>query len=41
MSKKIKAIVQLGPLKLEKVSVTPDMAERINPAARGLALGGT
>jgi hypothetical protein len=41
MSKKIKAIVQLGPLKLDKVSITPDMAERINPAARVMALGGT
>jgi hypothetical protein len=41
MSKKIKAIVQLGPLKLEKVSITPDMAERINPAARVMALAST
>jgi hypothetical protein len=41
MSKKIKASVQLGPLKLDKVSITPDMALRINPAARLIALGTT
>ncbi len=41
MSKKIKAIVQLGPLRLDKVTITPDMAERINPAARVMALGNT
>jgi hypothetical protein len=34
MSKRIKATVQLGPLKLDKVSITPDMASRINPGAR-------
>jgi len=39
MSKKIKATVQLGPAKLEKVSITPEMAARVNPAARALALG--
>jgi hypothetical protein len=34
MSKKMKASVQLGPLKLDKVIISPDMASRINPAAR-------
>jgi hypothetical protein len=34
MSKKIKASVQLGPLKLDKVTITPDMASRINPTAQ-------
>jgi hypothetical protein len=38
MSKKIKASVQLGPLKLDKVSITPDMATRLNPAARAISL---
>jgi hypothetical protein len=38
MGKKMKASVQLGPLKVEKVSVTPEMAERINPAARAISL---
>lgn len=33
MSKKIKASVQLGPVKLDKVSITPEMAARLNPAA--------
>lgn len=33
MSKKMKATVQLGPLTLEKVVITPDMASRISPAA--------
>ena len=41
MSKKMRAVVQLGPLKLEKVNITPEMAERINPAARALSLGAT
>jgi hypothetical protein len=41
MSKKIKASVQLGPLKLYKVSITPDMASRISPAARVISLGAT
>jgi hypothetical protein len=41
MSKKIKATVRLGPLQLDKVSITPDMAARINPAARAIALGST
>jgi hypothetical protein len=41
MSKKIKASVQLGPLKLEKVTITPDMAARIDPAARMISLGTT
>jgi hypothetical protein len=39
MSKKIKASVQLGPLKLGKVSITPEMAGRISPAARAISLG--
>jgi hypothetical protein len=39
MSKKIKATVQLGPTNLQKVSITPEMAMRINPAARAVALG--
>ena len=39
MSKKIKAWVRLGPLELEKVSITPDMAARISPGARLIALG--
>ncbi|HEX3103060.1 MAG TPA: hypothetical protein VHQ22_01330 [Terriglobales bacterium] len=41
MSKKIKATVQLGPTNLEKVSITPEMAMRMNPAARAVALGTT
>jgi hypothetical protein len=41
MSKKVKATVQLGPLRLDKVIITPDMALRINPAARMMALGTT
>jgi len=32
MSKKMKATVQLGSQKLDKVSITPDMVSRINPA---------
>jgi hypothetical protein len=39
MGKKIKAIVQLGPLKLDKVTITSDMGARINPAVRALPLG--
>lgn len=39
MSKKIKAAVQLGPLRLTKVTITPEVAARINPAARAIALG--
>jgi hypothetical protein len=39
MSKKIKATVQLGALKLDKVSISPDMAARINPATRIISLG--
>jgi hypothetical protein len=34
MSKKIRACVQLGPLMLEKVTITPEMAARINPAVQ-------
>ncbi|HEY6301998.1 MAG TPA: hypothetical protein VIX14_02925 [Terriglobales bacterium] len=41
MSKKVKATVQLGPLKLAKAIITPDMALRINPAARVVAPGTT
>jgi hypothetical protein len=41
MSKKLKAIVQLGPLKLDKVIITPDMASRINPAVRVTSFGAT
>jgi len=41
MSKKIKATVRLGPLQLDRVSITPEMAARINPAARAIALGST
>jgi hypothetical protein len=41
MSKKIRASVQLGPLKLEKVIITPDMAARIDPTARTISLGAT
>jgi hypothetical protein len=37
MSKKIRASVQLGPSRLEKVSITPEMAERINPGSRVIA----
>jgi hypothetical protein len=39
MSKKIKATVQLGPLKLDKVTITPEMAARISPAARLMSFG--
>jgi len=39
MSKKINASVRLGPVTLEKVSITPEMAMRINPAARAIAPG--
>jgi hypothetical protein len=41
MSKKIKAAVQLDPLKLDKVIITPDMASRISPAARLMSFGNT
>jgi hypothetical protein len=41
MSKKIRASVQLGPVTLKKVSITSDMAARINPAAGMIALGAT
>jgi len=33
MSKKLKASVQLGPLKLAKVTITPEMAARMDPTA--------
>ena len=39
MSKKLKASVQLGPLKIERVTITPDMAARMDPTARIVALG--
>jgi hypothetical protein len=41
ISKKVKAIVQLGPLKLDKVSITPDMASRISPTARLMSFSTT
>jgi hypothetical protein len=41
MSKKIKASVQLGPVMLAKVTITPEMAARINPAAAVMAFGAT
>jgi hypothetical protein len=41
MSKKIKATVQLGPTNLQKVSITPEMAMRIYPGVRAVALGTT
>ena len=37
MSKKMKASVQLGMLKLEKVTITPDMAARMDPTARTIS----
>jgi len=39
MSKKIKASVRLGALTIPKVSITPDMAARIDPALRAMSLG--
>jgi hypothetical protein len=41
MSKKLKASVQLGPLKLDKVTITPDMAARMDPTARAISVGHT
>jgi len=41
MSKKIKASLQLGPLKLDKVTITPDMAARIDPTVRMMSLSTT
>ena len=41
MSKKIRASVQLGPQALQKVTVTQEMAARINPGVRAIALGST
>ena len=41
MSKKLKASVQLGPLKLDKVTIAPEMAERIDPTVRMISLGAT
>jgi uncharacterized membrane protein (UPF0136 family) len=41
MSKKLKASVQLGPLKLDKVTITPDMAARMDPTARAISVGRT
>jgi len=41
MSKKIKATVQLGPLRLDKVTITPEMASRISPGARLMSFGTT
>jgi len=39
MSKKVKATVQLGPLRLDKVTITPEMASRISPTARLMSFG--
>jgi hypothetical protein len=41
MSKKMKATVQLGPVRLDKVTITPEMALRINPAAQLMSFGVT
>jgi hypothetical protein len=41
ISKKIKATVQLGLVKLDKVTITPDMASRISPTARLMSFGST
>jgi hypothetical protein len=41
MSKKIKASLQLGALKLASVTITPEMAERIDPTVRAILLGAT
>jgi hypothetical protein len=41
MSKKIKATVQLGSVTLNKVTIAPEMATRIDPAAQLIALGST
>jgi uncharacterized protein YjeT (DUF2065 family) len=38
MSKKIKATIQLGAQKLEKIMITPDMAARIGPLTSMMAL---
>jgi hypothetical protein len=41
MSKKMKASVQLGPLKLDRVTITPEMMSRISPTARLVSFGAT
>ena len=41
MSKRIKATIQLGPLRLDKVVITPEMALRISPTARLMSFGTT
>jgi hypothetical protein len=41
IGKKIKASMQLGPLKLDNVIITPEMAGRISPAARAISLSTT
>jgi hypothetical protein len=41
MSKKMKASVQLGPTTLIKVTISPDMALRMNPSAAASALAAT
>jgi hypothetical protein len=41
MSKKIKATIQMGPVRLDKVTITPEMASRISPAARLMSFGTT
>jgi hypothetical protein len=37
--KKIRAHVELGPLRLEKVNITPEMAARLDPSAAAISLG--
>ena len=37
--KKIRASIQLGPRKVKSVTITPDMALRINPSARANVVG--
>ena len=39
MSKKIKASVKLAAVTISKVSITPEMAERIDPAVRAMSIG--
>jgi hypothetical protein len=38
MSKKIKATVRLGPTTISKVSITPEMAARMDPAIRTMSI---
>jgi len=39
MSKKIKATVRVGPTLVSKVSITPEMAARIDPTLQAMSLG--